>query len=92
MVFGVWQVGEVFWAMLWFSLLSLWIWVAITVFVDVFRSRDLSGWSKALWTLFVIFLPFLGVFSYLIARGDKIGEHEYEDAQQAERTTQTSVP
>ena len=92
MVLAEWHVGEVFWAMLWFSLLLLWVWVVITVFVDVFRSRDLSGGGKALWTLLVIFLPFLGVFAYLIARGDKIGEHEYEDAQQADRATQTYVP
>jgi len=88
MVVADWQFGEVFWAMLVFSLFVMWIWVVITVFVDIFRSRDLSGWGKALWTLFVIFLPFLGVFSYLIARGDKIGEHELGDAQQTDRATQ----
>jgi hypothetical protein len=64
MVVAEWHVGEVFWAMLWFSLLLVWVWVVITVFVDVFRSRDLSGGGKALWTLLVIFLPFLGVFAY----------------------------
>jgi hypothetical protein len=91
MVFADWQFGEVFWAMLVFSLLFLWIWVVIMVFVDVFRSRDLSGMGKALWTLFVIFLPFLGVFSYLIARGDKIGEHQYGDTQRADNATQAYV-
>lgn len=85
MVLAEWQVGEVFWAMLWFSLLFLWVSVVITVFVDVFRSRDLSGGGKALWTLFVIFLPFLGVFSYLIVRGDKVADRGVEDARQSER-------
>lgn len=91
MLFAEWQVGEVFWAMLWFSLLFLWIWVVITVFVDIFRSRDLSGWGKALWTLFVIFVPFLGVFSYLIARGDRIGEHRYGGAEPTDAATQAYV-
>jgi len=91
MVFAEWNFGEVFWAMLVFSLLFLWIYAVIMVFVDIFRSRDLSGWGKALWTLFVIFLPFLGVFSYLIARGDKIGEHQYADAQPTGPATQPYV-
>jgi multidrug resistance efflux pump len=54
----------------------------IVVFSDIFRSRDLSGWGKALWTIFVIVLPYLGVFIYLIARGHKMGEHAVQDAQE----------
>lgn len=88
MVLAEWHVGEVFWAMLWFSLLFMWIWVVITVFADIFRSHDMSGGAKALWTLLVIFLPFLGVFSYLIARGDKIGQHEFDEMQRSESATQ----
>ena len=61
--------GQVFWSMLWFFLFFIWIWMLIVVFGDIFRSPDLSGWGKALWTIFVIFLPYLGVFVYLIARG-----------------------
>ena len=91
MVFAEWQVGEVFWAMLWFSLFFMWIWVVITVFADIFRSRDLSGWGKALWTLFVIFLPFLGVFAYLIARGNRIDEREYGDTQRSDTATRAHV-
>ncbi len=53
----------------------------IVVFGDIFRSRDLSGWGKALWTIFVIFLPYLGVFVYLIARGHKMQQHAVEAAQ-----------
>ena len=67
--------GQVFWSMLWFFLFFIWIWMLIIVFGDIFRSRDLSGWGKALWTIFVIFLPYLGVFVYLIARGRKMQEH-----------------
>src|SRR6202044_451306 len=63
--------GGVLLSMLYFFLFFIWIWLLITVFVDIFRSHDLSGWSKALWSIFVIILPFLGVFIYLIARGGK---------------------
>ncbi len=64
--------GQVLWSMLWFFLFFIWIWLLIVVFGDIFRSHDLSGWAKALWTIFVIFLPYLGVFVYLIARGGKM--------------------
>ena len=67
--------------MLWFFLFFIWIWILITVFADIFRSHDLSGWAKALWVIFVIFLPYLGVFVYLIARGHKMSEHALEAAQ-----------
>lgn len=74
-------VGEAFWTMLWFFLFFIWIWLLITVFADIFRSHDLSGWAKALWTVFVVFLPYLGVLVYLIARGKKMSEHAVHDAQ-----------
>ena len=48
--------GQVFWSMLWFFLFFIWIWLLIVVFGDIFRSRDLSGWGKALWTIFIILL------------------------------------
>lgn len=72
--------GQVFWSMLWFFLFVIWIWLLITVFGDIFRSRDLSGWSKALWSIFIIVLPYLGVFAYLIARGSKMQEHSAQEA------------
>ena len=53
--------------MLWFSLFVIWIWLLIAVFADIFRSRDLGGGAKALWVVFVILVPYLGVFVYLIA-------------------------
>lgn len=72
--------GEVFLSMLWFFLFFIWIWLLISVFADIFRSRDMSGWAKAAWALFVIVLPYLGVFVYLIARGHQMGERAAEDA------------
>ncbi len=72
--------GQVFWSMLWFFLWFIWIWMLIVVFGDIFRSSDLSGWGKALWTIFVIVLPYLGVFVYLIARGHKMQERAAETA------------
>jgi len=73
--------GQVLWSMLWFFLFFIWIWLLIVVFSDIFRSRDLSGWAKALWTLFIIFVPYLGVFVYLIARGGRMQQHAVQDAQ-----------
>jgi Short C-terminal domain len=72
--------GEVFLSMLWFFLFFIWIWLLIIVFSDIFRSKDLSGWAKALWVIFVIILPYLGIFVYLIARGHKMSEHAAEAA------------
>jgi Tfp pilus assembly protein PilO len=65
-----------------FFLWVIWIWTLITVFIDIFRSHDLSGWAKALWFLFVLFIPLIGVLVYLIARGDKMHERAAQQAQQ----------
>jgi hypothetical protein len=74
---------DLFWAMLWFFLFIIWIWLLITVFVDIFRS-DISGWGKAGWAFFVIILPFLGVFVYLIANGDKMRERSAAKAAESQ--------
>ena len=71
---------NLFWTMLEFFLWVVWIWLLIWVFIDIFRSHDLSGWAKALWVLFVVILPFLGVLVYLIARGGKMHERAEQDA------------
>jgi hypothetical protein len=76
--------GQVLWSMIWFFLFFIWIWLLIVVFGDIFRSDDLSGWGKALWTIFIIFLPYLGVFVYLIARGHKMQDRSMQDAAQRE--------
>jgi hypothetical protein len=67
--------------MLWFFLFFIWIWLLIVVFSDLFRSHDLSGWAKALWIIFIIVLPYLGVLVYFIARGNKMQEHAVQAAQ-----------
>jgi hypothetical protein len=86
-----WGVGQVLWSMVWFTLFFLWIWLVISVFTDIFRSHDLSGFSKVLWTGFVIVAPFLGVFVYLIARGRKMGEHAIEDAQRQDAAARAYI-
>ena len=74
--------GGVFLSMLYFFLFFIWIYILITVFIDIFRSQDMNGWVKALWAIFVIIVPFLGVFVYLIARGGKMQERSVRDAAQ----------
>jgi hypothetical protein len=69
----------------------LWIWILIYVFIDIFRSRDLSGWGKALWFLFVLFIPLIGVLVYLIARGGKMQERAVQDAQQRDQEFRSYV-
>lgn len=83
--------GDVFLSMLWFFLFFIWLWLLIAVFSDIFRSDDLSGWGKGLWTVFVIVLPYLGVFVYLIARGKKMGEHAVLDAQRRDDAMRSYV-
>ena len=65
-----------FWTILEIFLWVLWIWVLIYVFIDIFRSHDLSGWAKALWFIFVLFIPLIGVLVYLIARGRGMQERK----------------
>lgn len=76
MLFAEWQVGQMLWSIIWFTLFFLWIWLVIKIFADIFRSQDLGGWAKALWTLFVVITPYLGVFVYLIARGPSMAERD----------------
>ena len=83
--------GGVFLTMLYFFMFFIWIWILITVFMDIFRSHDLSGWLKALWCIFVIILPFLGVFIYLIARGGKMQERNVQDAAQQKKAFDADV-
>jgi len=73
------------WMMFMFFVFILWIWLLISVFMDIFRSSDLSGGLKAVWVIFVIILPFLGVFVYLLARGGKMHERAAEQAAQQQK-------
>ena len=84
MVLAEFGTGQVFWSIVWFTMFFIWIWLLILVFSDIFRSPDLNGWTKAIWTIFVIVVPYLGVFVYLIARGHKMGEHAAADAKAAD--------
>ena len=74
----------VFWTMMIWFLWIAWIVLLFRVIADIFRSRDLGGGGKALWAIFVIVVPFLGVFVYLIARGHKMSEHDVAQAQAQE--------
>jgi membrane protein implicated in regulation of membrane protease activity len=74
-----------FWTIFEIFLWVLWIWILIYVFIDIFRSHDLSGWGKALWFLFVLFIPLIGVLVYLIARGGKMQERARQDARQQDQ-------
>jgi hypothetical protein len=70
-----------FWTIFEIFLWVIWIWILIYVFIDIFRSRDLSGGAKALWFIFVLFIPLIGVLVYLIARGGEMHERAAQQAQ-----------
>jgi len=76
---------DIFLTMLYFFLFFIWIYLLIIVFVDIFRSHDMGGGIKALWCIFIIVLPFLGVFIYLIARGGKMQERAATEAAQQQK-------
>jgi predicted PurR-regulated permease PerM len=75
----------VFWTILEIFLFAIWFWILITVFIDIFRSRDLSGGAKAVWFLFVLFIPLIGVLVYLIVRGGSMQERAVRQAQQQDQ-------
>ena len=70
---------DIFWTMLIFFFWVIWIWILVTVLIDLFRRHDISGWAKAAWTLFVVFLPYLGVFVYLITQGKQMAERRADE-------------
>jgi Short C-terminal domain/Phospholipase_D-nuclease N-terminal len=72
---------DVLWTMILFFCWVAWIWIVITVFIDLFRRNDIGGWGKAGWVVFVIVLPFLGVLVYLIAQHDGMRERSVKEAQ-----------
>jgi heme exporter protein D len=80
-----------FWSMMIFFLWFAWLMLLFRVFADIFRSRDMGGWAKGLWSIFVILLPFLGVFIYVIVNGRAMGERDLAAAQQREAEFQTYV-
>ena len=82
---------DFFWTIFEIFLWIIWFWILITIFIDIFRSHDLNGWEKALWFLFVLFIPLIGVLVYLIARGGKMHERAVRDQQQQEQQFRTYV-
>jgi hypothetical protein len=75
---------DIFWSIFWVFLMVAWIWVVISVLADVFRSRDITGLAKALWVLFIIVIPWLGVLAYIIARGDRMEQNRMDAAKRVE--------
>ena len=73
---------SVFWTIVEVFLWVLWFWILIYVMIDIFRSSDLSGFAKALWFLFVLFIPLIGVLAYLIVRGSSMHERAARQARQ----------
>ena len=76
---------DIFWTMFIFFLFVIWIWILITVFADIFRRRDIGGGMKALWIIFVIVLPYLGVLVYLIANHDGMAERNIAHMQKQQQ-------
>jgi Short C-terminal domain/Phospholipase_D-nuclease N-terminal len=86
-VLAAYTFGDVMWTMFVFFAWILFFWMLFGVFGDLFGRHDISGWAKAGWTIFVIILPFLGIFVYLISQGKSMGER----AQQRAQAQQTQV-
>jgi hypothetical protein len=78
-VLATFTFGDALLTVLEVAFLFLWIWIAVGVVFDIFRSHDLSNWGKALWILFIFVLPLLGVLGYLIVRGHTMHEHQTQD-------------
>ena len=72
---------DVMWSMFIFFAWVIWIWFLITILVDVFRRRDLSGWGKAAWTIFLIFVPFIAALIYLVTQGKEMAERNVQQQQ-----------
>ena len=83
--------GEVLIALAGFFLFLLWIVLIFYVFADIIRSHDLSGWGKAIWTFFIIFLPYLGIFAYLVVRGGGMSD-ACNTTSRSSRTRRTTTP
>jgi hypothetical protein len=78
------ELFDLFWSMLWFFLFLMWIYLFVTLVTDIFRSRDLSGWGKAMWAVFLIVFPVLGALAYLVIRGDGMVDRQMAVAHRQE--------
>jgi len=86
-----WGLGEVLWAMLYFTCFFIWIWLAISVFIDIFRSPDMGGVHKAIWVVAIFIVPLFGVLAYLIVRGGKMNQHAIEAAKAQDAAMQNYI-
>jgi hypothetical protein len=82
---------NLFWTMFEIFAFVVWFWLLFMILTDVFRSRDLSGWGKAGWTIFVIFLPVIGILTYLIIRGPSMHERSAQQARQQDEAFRSYV-
>jgi len=82
---------NVFWTIFEIFAFVVWFWLLFVVLMDVFRSRDLSGWGKAGWTVFVLFLPLVGILTYLIVRGRSMHERAAQEAAQQDEAFRSYV-
>jgi hypothetical protein len=82
---------NVFWTIFEIFAFVLWFWLLFVILSDVFRSSDLSGWGKAGWTIFVIFLPVIGILTYLIVRGPSMHERSAQQARQQDEAFRSYV-
>lgn len=83
--------GQMLWSIMWFFLFVMWIWLVFSIFADIIRSQDQSGWAKALWTIVILFVPFLGVFIYLLVNGDKMNARANRAAQEQQDAMQSYI-
>src|SRR5437762_14350322 len=82
---------NLFWTMLELFVWVLWFFLLFRIIIDIFRSQDLGGWGKALWLIFVIIVPFLGVLVYVIARGGSMGQRDARQAQEADAAARSYI-
>lgn len=82
---------DVFWTMFEIFAFVIWFWLLFVVLTDVFRSNDLSGWGKAAWTIFVIFLPLIGILTYLVVRGRSMHQRSAQQSAQQEEAFRSYV-
>ena len=83
-------VGQVLWSIFWFFLFFIWIMLVFQIFGDIIRN-DMSGVTKAIWAAFIIFVPYLGIFMYIIMNGSSMGARQVESAQQQDAAMQNYI-
>ncbi|MEM9609693.1 MAG: PLDc N-terminal domain-containing protein [Actinomycetota bacterium] len=83
--------GQVLWSILWFFLFLMWIWLVISIFSDIIRAKEMSGWAKAGWTVAIIIVPFIGVLAYLIFNGGEMADRSISRASEQEEAFRSYV-